>query len=313
MAKKKQSAQTKTAATAQVFDLLFKQLLHLSNKAVASFINGLFGTKHPLDSKVDYLNTETVSKNLRRQMSDTMLKINGITYHIEVQIDFDAEMMIRVFEYGLNYGVWEKTFDGNIRTIEFPHARIIYLEGTEKTPQKQTLHLKFPDGSCYNYEVAIFNPLQHSVKELEKKGMAILLPFYVLKLRKQVEKAASGTERKKLSAKMLKLLDELYEAVGNCEQKGQIDEQDALDVLRGLVRLHKELFGKYDEFVEENTMATEKYVRYSTIIMEEYGLKIARNLLNDGDSPERVARNTGLPLRKVKALLKTAATEKQTA
>jgi hypothetical protein len=34
-------------------------------------------------------------------------------------------------------------------------------------------------------------------------------------------------------------------------------------------------------------------------------LKIARNLLADGDSPERVAKNTGLPIAKVKALLKT--------
>jgi hypothetical protein len=36
---------------------------------VASFINGLFGTKHPLDSKVEYQGTETVSKDLRRRMT----------------------------------------------------------------------------------------------------------------------------------------------------------------------------------------------------------------------------------------------------
>jgi hypothetical protein len=248
---------------------------------------------------------------MRHRIRDTMLRINGTTYQIEVQTGFDAEMMIRVFEYGLNYGVWEKTYDGGIRTIEFPQARIIYLEGTEKTPQKQTLRLKFPDGSCYDYEVATFNPLRHSVKELEKKGMAILLPFYVLKLRKAVEKAGSGAERQKLSAKMLKLLGELDEAVKNCAQKGQIDEQDALDILRDLARLHRELFGKYEGFVEENTMLEKKYVRYSTQILEEKAVEIARNFLNDGLSPEKVARNTGLPLRKVKALLK--ATEKQTA
>jgi hypothetical protein len=311
MAKKKQPAPAKTRDTAQIFDLTFKQLLHLSNKAVVSFINGLFGTKHPPDSKVGYLSTETVSNDLRRRTRDTMLRINGITYHVEVQTGFDAEMMIRVFEYGLGYGTWEKTYDGETRTIEFPQARIIYLEGTEKTPQKQTVRLKFPDGLHYDYEVATFNPLRHSVKELEKKGMALLLPFYVLKLRKQVEKAGSGAERQKLSAKMQKLLDELDEAVKNCEQKGQIDGQDALDILRGLARLHKELFGKYEEFVEENAMIEGKIVLYSDEVKEQHGLKIARNFLKDGDSPERVARNTGLPLRKVKALLKT--TEKQTA
>jgi hypothetical protein len=40
-------------------------------------------------------------------------------------------------------------------------------------------------------------------------------------------------------------------AVNNCKQKGQIDEQDALNILRYLARLHKELFGKYEEFVAD--------------------------------------------------------------
>jgi hypothetical protein len=54
--------------------------------------------------------------------------------------------------------------------------------------------LKVPGKPSYDYEVENFNLLAHSVKELEKKGLAILLPFYVLKLREQVEKAAPGLE-----------------------------------------------------------------------------------------------------------------------
>jgi predicted transposase/invertase (TIGR01784 family) len=37
----------------------------------------------------------------------------------------------------------------------------------------------------------------------------------------------------------------------------------------------------------------------------EKALEVAKNLLADGLSPERVAKNTGLPLRTVNALLKT--------
>jgi hypothetical protein len=37
----------------------------------------------------------------------------------------------------------------------------------------------------------------------------------------------------------------------------------------------------------------------------ENSIEIARSYLADGDSPERVAKNTGLPLAKVKSLLKT--------
>jgi hypothetical protein len=84
-----------------------------------------------------------------------------------------------VLHYGLAYGIRGKTFDGDIRTIGFPQARVIYLTTTGKTPDKQTLRLRFPDDITYDYEVKTFNPLDYSVKELEKKGMALLLPFYV--------------------------------------------------------------------------------------------------------------------------------------
>jgi hypothetical protein len=45
----------------------------------------------------------------------------------------------------------------------------------------------------------------------------------------------------------------------------------------------------------------------------EYSLKIAKNLLADGLSPERVAKNADLPLAKVKALLKNPAKKKLSA
>jgi hypothetical protein len=240
-------------------------------------------------------------------------------------------MMIRVFEYGLAYGVGEKTFDKDIRTVIFPQARVIYLTTTGKPHEKQTLRLRFPDGFTYDYDVKTFNPLDHSVKELEKKGMSLLLPFYVMKMRDEVSKA-DGEERKKLSVKMKTLLDKVDEAVKNCREKGQIDDQDAVDIMRDLDRLYAELYGGYREFAEEDTMK-ERYVRYSTQIMEaarkegklegkqegklegklegkqEGKLEMGKSLLALGVSPEKVAKAANLPLRQIKALLKTVNVE----
>jgi hypothetical protein len=39
-------------ATAYVFDLLFKRLLHLSNRAIVSFINGLFIPSTPMTARL---------------------------------------------------------------------------------------------------------------------------------------------------------------------------------------------------------------------------------------------------------------------
>jgi predicted transcriptional regulator len=75
--------------------------------------------------------------------------------------------------------------------------------------------------------------------------------------------------------------------------------------MSGLERLFRELYGQYDEFVEEGAMLQEKLVLYTDIVREEASLEIAKNLLAFGLSPEDVAKNTGLPLSTVKALLKT--------
>jgi hypothetical protein len=134
----------------------------------------------------------------------------------------------------------------------------------------------------------------------------------VLKLRKQVEKAASGTERKRLTGGMRKLFEELEQAAVSCEKKGVIEGSDAIEIMTGLERLFRELYGQYDEFVEEDSMLQEKLDLYTDKFKEEgraeAKLEVAKNLLADGISPERVAKNTGLPLGKVKALLKTPKT-----
>jgi hypothetical protein len=105
MAKKKPAKRI----TAHLFDTVFKKLLHLSNRAVVSFINGLFGEKYPQDSEVRYPSTETVGKDSKLRISDTILLIKDTSYHIEVQKNYDSDMVIRVFQYGYNYGVWKKT------------------------------------------------------------------------------------------------------------------------------------------------------------------------------------------------------------
>jgi predicted transposase/invertase (TIGR01784 family) len=96
-----------------------------------------------------------------------------------------------------------------------------------------------------------------------------------------------------------------------------IEGPDATEIMAGLERLFRELYGQYDEFVEEEGMLQEKLELYTDKYVEkgkvegkaEKALEVAKNLLADGLSPERVAKNTGLPLRTVKALLKTLKTE----
>ncbi|GHV19647.1 hypothetical protein FACS189494_01830 [Spirochaetia bacterium] len=199
-------------------------------------------------------------------------------------------------------GLLKKTHDGDIRTIEFPGARIIYFESSGKTPKQQILRLKFPDKTWYDYKVDTFNLLDHSVSELEKQGLAILLPFYVLKMRRQVQKAKTDGELKKLSDQLKALLDELLGAVGNLNKRGQIDGKDVEGIIFGMERLYKELFSQYKELAEGDIMLEEKLDYYSDKFEIAKAKEIAKSLLSANMPAEDVAKHTGLPLKTVKSL-----------
>ncbi|GHV38109.1 hypothetical protein FACS1894187_16410 [Synergistales bacterium] len=261
--------------TAQIFDLILKQLIRLSSAAVIQFINGLFGTNHPLDSTVDYPNTETVSKKLRRLQSDTIIIIGGVyAYHIEAEIGDDENIVVRVFEYGLAEALRTKTLseDGSKISIKFPSARIIYWETTKKTPDEVTLSLEFSEGEQYNYKVKSFKFLEHDIKELEERKLAILLPFYVLKLRKQTVSAKTSKRRAELAVEMKEIVDELVMMADRAEASGLVSEADKRIVLEHMERLYRELFAQYAEFKEGDVMLQDRILTYS----EEAAKKAAK-------------------------------------
>jgi predicted transposase/invertase (TIGR01784 family) len=301
--------------TAQIFDRIFKRLMHLSPAAVVHFINGLFGTGYPPDSGVSYLETETVSRKLRRLHSDILLMIGGHAYHVEAQTGDDAEMIIRVFEYAFAAGLRAKTVSGNRITVNFPASRVIYLKPTGKTPDVVTLNLRFPDGKSYDYKVKSLKLLDYSVEDLEQKNLILLLPFYVLKLEGRVRKAKTSQERRKLSGEMREILETVAGAAGRGERNKIFAASDKQIVTELLERLFQELYMQYTEFKETHGMMVRQgmlltYSEEAAIRTErrvrkeerekaekrerEEKLQIARNLKQMGLSDAQIASATGL-------------------
>ncbi|GHV91139.1 hypothetical protein AGMMS50268_16420 [Spirochaetia bacterium] len=292
-----------------IFDRLFKQLMHLSRKAVIRFINGLFGVNHPLNSSVSYPNTEYVTPDLRRFISDITILIGGCKYQIEAQINNDLNMAIRVFRYGFEESLRSKTEkDGEI-TLSFPQVRVIYWETTRKTQDVLTLNLKFPDGKIHKYQVKTFKFLDYSIAELEQRKMSILLPFYVLKLRKQVKAAKTGKRRQELAKEMEILIDQLVHAAKRSANTGVLDNDDSADVIKQMNHLLHEIYQDYNEFKEVSEMAQKQELRWSEQIklkarrqerrknQQEYyqnQLASARNMKADGLPVDKIITYTGL-------------------
>jgi hypothetical protein len=311
--------------TAHLFDLIFKRIKDYSNVAIINFINGLFGKNHPADSAVEYPETGSVSRSLRGRRSDMIAVIGGAyTYLIEAQINDDENIALRVFEYAFAEGLRARKVSGEDKnaeriTVKFPEARIIYWETTSRTPDEAILSLEFPDGGHYDYSVRTLKFLDLEISELEGLKLAILLPFYVLKLRKRVVRAKGAEERAKLGREAKGILDELVAVAERARAAGSIGENDWLSILEHMERIYSELYGCYDEFKEADAVLQEKILTYTEEAkligiqegmkrgmergMEAKAIDVARNLLLNGVLPDVIARSTGLPMEKIRELM----------
>ena len=299
----------------QIFDKIIKRLLQggVSKTAVVSLINGLYSENFvPSESELTHLSTEGVDGDLKRTLADIIIsiRVGGRVrrFHLEAQTDDDHIIVIRVFEYGFRDALRHKISKGNKITLPFPTPAIIFLEHTDSTPEEVILELDFGKHGKIDYPVPAMKLLNYSVDELREKKMTILLPLYLLKLRREVENAKNRKNNReevlKQKAKEVKALieDALLPAILETEQAGHITHNDAFELLRQLKRLYNYLYGDIKEFNDEevNPMTT-----LSDIIELEYdkeledakretAYRIAGGMKNLGLSIDVIEKATGL-------------------
>ena len=251
--------------TAQLFDLMFKYILkEASPGAIVHFINGLFNRDYPQDCSVTFTATESVtnqSQKMEKIQSDIILVLNGDTFLIEAQIGDDETIALRVFQYGFAHARQSKYIseDERIITLVMPEVRIIYWETTHKTPDKVTLRLVFPNGSPHDYEIETFKVLDQSLETLEQRKMVLLVPFYLLKFRKELKKPSTTSEkRQQLAEQMKELLLQLEHMVKRNRNQGLLSNGDAEMILERILQMHEELYKPYPEFEEANMQLEER-------------------------------------------------------
>jgi hypothetical protein len=308
--------------TRQIFDLVFKRLIQeASPRAVVALVNGLFGTNFPLDSPVSFPNKEKVTEDLRRIVSDMIIVIAGEVFHIEAQIDDDLNMALRMFRYGYHEAVSRPDVgeDGSL-TISFPQARVLYWETTKRTSDKITLHVIYPDQSRHDFTVPAFKVLEHGIEELEGMRLALLLPFYVLKYRREVKTARSDEDWLALVPAVEETMKRLLDAVQNLRGAGLLTEGDEEIILGEVELLYSKLYEPYEGFREARTMIDERIMtRFDKMRMEFDRMKIetraegkaegkaevARNLLKAGVSKDVIVQATGLTIADIEKQART--------
>jgi hypothetical protein len=154
--------------------------------------------------------------------------------------------------------------------------------------------------------VPAFKVLDHGIGELEGKKLALLLPFYVLKYRRQVKGARSDEERRALVPEVEGTMGRLVDAVRRLREQGMLTDSDEELMLGEIEVLYTKLYEPYEGFREARTMVDERILtRFDKLRMEvaeakaevvETKAEVARNLLKAGVSRDIILQATGLTL-----------------
>ena len=286
----------------QIYDKIFKRIITLSGPAVIRFINTVFGQDFDLSSEITYNLTESVDDNLGKTISDTILTINGtFKFHMEVEISpADSSIALRMFEYGIRDAIKHKEIGHNKIVLTMPEARIIYLEHTDKTPGHVELALSFQGREeVFTHKIKTEKLLSYTIEDLNSSGMVILMPLYLLKLRREIVRHYE-TRADQLAQELKNLIEQCIIAVETNQEQGNITSADTKTLLGLFSILYKQLYADYEIFKKEgvDTVLRERLLTP----VEEKAVEIAKNALKEGLAIELIAKLTGFTEETIRQL-----------
>jgi uncharacterized protein with NAD-binding domain and iron-sulfur cluster len=96
----------------------------------------------------------------------------------------------------------------------------------------------------HDFKVDSFKFLNYSMEELEKRKMAILLPFCMLTLRKRIENAKTSESRKLLFNELVDVVNNVLQTADRSLQLGMISHQDLIAIVDNTKMLYDQLYAK---------------------------------------------------------------------
>ena len=267
-----------------IYDRMFKAGISLSKKSVILFINGLFGTDYPVDSEVTYNWTEFVGKkDLGKVLADTIITINQMDgYHMEVQLKGE-NVILRMLEYGFRQSLRGVKEVKNPETgeeeyaIQYPRQMIIYLDKADKIPDEYPVRISFQGEGSYTYKIPVLHFQEKSISEIQKEHLYILLPFKLLSMRHEMEKAENRTEER-INQLIHIYRDDILSIISQAYESGDLEVDDWFALKNMTHRLTEHLYRKYADIwkevgpVHDESLELEcnKYIREMEKLREEY-------------------------------------------
>ena len=189
--------------THNIFDDTIKYLLlGTSSSNVIYLINDLFNRDYDINTAVSFGKTESGmrhGKTFKFFRSDIIINIAGNTFAIEFQTYGDNTIGLRLFEYSFMYAHDTKEIKsyGEVIELVMPEACVVFFESTENTPDHITFRLKDSTGAkSFDYDVRVLKMSEQSLESIEQRKLLLLLPFCLIKYRKELEGEGITAEKR---------------------------------------------------------------------------------------------------------------------
>ena len=174
------------------------------------------------------------------------------------------------------------------------------LKGSVKLP----LILDFGIQGSFEYKIPVFKLLEHSIEELSRRRMIILIPFMLLKLRDSLKKERT---LENMEALRKLVLDDIISVINENQRAGNITAADAGRLRRLIRKLYGHLYAHYKELAEGglNDMMEEALVLDIDIIEDEITKRVTKQVTEEV-TEEVTKRNREDTIKKLYSKLKDA-------
>ncbi|MEG2379706.1 MAG: Rpn family recombination-promoting nuclease/putative transposase [Bacilli bacterium] len=187
-------------------DEVLKYLFSTSNKVLIKLLNGVFDEDFKEDEvSLTVSNNEFIEDTLDVIRGDMFFEIKSnenkkACYHLEFQTKNDSSMVVRMFEYGFKKGKENSgTNLGHIKTIYLPKQKVIFFEENKNIKDYLELNIVFPSEESVLYRVDVMKYWEFTDEELIRKKMYPLIPLQLFNLRKELQKAQSSNDMKRMN------------------------------------------------------------------------------------------------------------------
>ena len=308
-------------------DKIMKKLFSIKNpRPIIDFLNSIYGDDISYNAEIKHSDKEIINKQYNTtklisfyaDMYITVIDNSKVyEYAIEFQTMFEKEIAIRIFRYSFERAVKIADYSKakEIIKLKMPEPYIVILEEEPGLGDKIILEIEFGKKEKFSYDVKVLKYWNYDLERLYKENMYLLYPLQIFKLRKKMNKIYNYQkseilkkqemfilydELKILIEKTLNAIDKAYE-----DDKIEITDYNEMNiVLENLNSYFLNMYGKYGDFEGEMNDMVKTF--YDPRVEERGKIKgrlegkleekklVARNMLLEGESNEKIKRYTEL-------------------